>query len=53
MSAIITSDRANLRKCGTILVYIFANQGWCSFVSSFPVTSLLACYKDMMEAGES
>jgi len=53
MFAIITSDRANLRKRGTILVYIFANQGWRPFIGSFPPISVLACYKDMMEAGES
>jgi hypothetical protein len=32
MSASIGSERSNLRKGGTILAYIFSNQGWGSFV---------------------
>ncbi|KAJ6518544.1 inorganic phosphate transporter [Mycena vulgaris] len=31
MSASVTSDRAVLRKRGTMLAYIFSNQGWGSF----------------------
>jgi len=32
MSATITSDRANIRKRDTVMVPIFANSGWGSFV---------------------
>ena len=34
MSASVTSDRASIRKRGTMLTYIFANQGWGSLVVS-------------------
>ncbi|KAJ6617383.1 major facilitator superfamily domain-containing protein [Mycena sp. CBHHK59/15] len=37
MSASITSDRAVLRKRGTMLAYIFSNQGWGSLVGSLSV----------------
>ncbi|KAF8873974.1 major facilitator superfamily domain-containing protein [Gymnopilus junonius] len=30
MSASVTSDRSNIRKRGTMLAYIFSNQGWGS-----------------------
>ena len=53
MSATITSDRANLRKRGTMLAYIFANQGWGSFVGSLVTIIVLACYKKVMEAGKT
>lgn len=53
MSATITSDRANLRKRGTMLAYIFANQGWGSFVGSLVTIIVLACYKHVMEAGKT
>ncbi|EGN97769.1 hypothetical protein SERLA73DRAFT_182514 [Serpula lacrymans var. lacrymans S7.3] len=48
MSASITSDRAVLRKRGTMLAYIFANQGWGSFVGSLVTVIVLACYKHVM-----
>ena len=32
MSASVTSDRANIRKRGTMLTYIFSMQGWGSLV---------------------
>ncbi|KAF9448523.1 phosphate transporter [Macrolepiota fuliginosa MF-IS2] len=53
MSASITSDRANLRKRGTMLAYIFSNQGWGSFVGSLATIIVLACYKNVMEAGKT
>ncbi|KAI0322068.1 major facilitator superfamily domain-containing protein [Amylostereum chailletii] len=54
MSASITSDRANLRKRGTLLAYIFANQGWGSLVGSLVVIIVLACYKHAMnDLGET
>ncbi|TFK37800.1 phosphate transporter [Crucibulum laeve] len=53
MSASITSDRANLRKRGTMLAYIFSNQGWGSFVGSLATIVVLACYKNVMEAGKT
>jgi PHS family inorganic phosphate transporter-like MFS transporter len=48
MSASVSSDRASLRKRGTMLAYIFANQGWGSFVGSLATLIVLLCYKDVM-----
>ncbi|KAG1844446.1 MFS general substrate transporter [Suillus tomentosus] len=48
MSASVTSDRATIRKRGTMLAYIFANQGWGSFVGSLVTIIVLACYKHVM-----
>ncbi|KAG1895685.1 major facilitator superfamily domain-containing protein [Suillus fuscotomentosus] len=48
MSASVTSDRATIRKRGTMLAYIFANQGWGSFVGSLVTIVVLACYKHVM-----
>ena len=53
MSASITSDRANLRKRGTMLAYIFSNQGWGSFFGSLVTIIVLLCYKSTMEAGHT
>jgi PHS family inorganic phosphate transporter-like MFS transporter len=44
MSALITSDCANLRKRGTMLAYIFSNQGWESFMGSLVTVIMLLCY---------
>ncbi|KAI0048128.1 MFS general substrate transporter [Auriscalpium vulgare] len=49
MSASIASDRANLRKRGTMLAYIFANQGWGSLVGSLVTIITLAAYKNAMD----
>ncbi|KAG6827238.1 hypothetical protein H0H92_012694 [Tricholoma furcatifolium] len=49
MSASITSDRANLRKRGTMLAYIFSNQGWGSLVGSVATLIVLACYRHVMD----
>ncbi|KAF8662103.1 hypothetical protein AX16_001213 [Volvariella volvacea WC 439] len=49
MSASITSDRANLRKRGTMLSYIFSNQGWGSFMGSLITIIVLAAYRPAME----
>ncbi|KAF8145593.1 major facilitator superfamily domain-containing protein [Mycena galopus ATCC 62051] len=48
MSASVTSDRAVLRKRGTMLAYIFSNQGWGSFVGSLITVVVLAAYKGVM-----
>ena len=48
MSASVTSDRASIRKRGTLLMYIFANQGWGSLIGSLVVIVVLACYKHVM-----
>ncbi|KAG2047945.1 MFS general substrate transporter [Suillus hirtellus] len=54
MSASVTSDRATIRKRGTMLAYIFANQGWGSFVGSLVTIIVLACYKHVMnDEGET
>jgi PHS family inorganic phosphate transporter-like MFS transporter len=49
MSASVSSDRASIRKCGTMLAYIFANQGSGSFVGSLATLIVLLCYKDVMK----
>ncbi|KAJ7164333.1 major facilitator superfamily domain-containing protein [Mycena filopes] len=48
MSASVTSDRAVLRKRGTMLAYIFSNQGWGSLVGSLVTIIVLAAYKRVM-----
>ncbi|CAE7223809.1 unnamed protein product [Rhizoctonia solani] len=45
MSAAVTGDRASLRKRGTMLIYVFANQGWGSFMGSLITMIVLACFK--------
>ncbi|KAI0369643.1 MFS general substrate transporter [Pilatotrama ljubarskyi] len=49
MSASVATDRANLRRRGTLLSYIFANQGWGSFVGSLATIIILLCYKHTMD----
>ncbi|KNZ79493.1 putative metabolite transporter C2H8.02 [Termitomyces sp. J132] len=49
MSASVTSDRSNLRKRGTMLAYIFSNQGWGSLMGSVVTIIVLACYKHVMD----
>ncbi|KAK7063415.1 MFS inorganic phosphate transporter [Favolaschia claudopus] len=49
MSATVTSDRAVLRKRGTMLAYIFANQGWGSLAGSLVTIIVLAAYKGVMD----
>ncbi|KAL1690128.1 major facilitator superfamily domain-containing protein [Schizophyllum commune] len=53
MSASVTSDRSNLRKRGTMLSYIFSNQGWGSLVGSIVFLVVLACYKHKLGDGTS
>lgn len=54
MSASVTTDRAVIRKRGTLLAYIFANQGWGSLVGSLATIIVLACYKHVMnDEGET
>ena len=49
MSASVATDRANLARRGTLLSYIFANQGWGSFVGSLATIIVLLCYKHTMD----
>ncbi|KIK05301.1 hypothetical protein K443DRAFT_641836 [Laccaria amethystina LaAM-08-1] len=49
MSASITSDRSNLRKRGTMLAYVFSNQGWGSLVGSLATLIVLAIYRGAIE----
>lgn len=49
MSASITSDRSNLRKRGTMLAYIFSNQGWGSLIGALMTIIVLAIYKQSMD----
>jgi PHS family inorganic phosphate transporter-like MFS transporter len=48
MSASVTSDRTNIRKRGTMLAFIFANQGWGSLVGSLVTVVVLSIYKPVM-----
>jgi PHS family inorganic phosphate transporter-like MFS transporter len=45
----VTSDRSKIRKRGTMLAYIFANQGWGSFMGSLMTIIVLAIYKHVMD----
>ena len=49
MSASVATDRSNLKRRGTLLTYIFANQGWGSFVGALAFIIVLACYKHTMD----
>ncbi|KAF7292564.1 Inorganic phosphate transporter [Mycena indigotica] len=49
MSASVTSDRAVLRRRGTMLAYIFSNQGWGSFFGGLVTIIVLAAYKHVMD----
>lgn len=49
MSASVTSDRSNIHKRGTMLAYIFSNQGWGSFTGSIVFIVVLECYRNAME----
>ncbi|KAM5536672.1 hypothetical protein V8D89_009600 [Ganoderma adspersum] len=49
MSASVATDRANVRRRGTLLAYIFSNQGWGSFVGSLAFIIVLLCYRHTME----
>ncbi|KAJ7496336.1 MFS inorganic phosphate transporter [Mycena galericulata] len=54
MSASVTSDRSVLRKRGTMLAYIFSNQGWGSFVGALVTIVVLSAYKYVMnDEGET
>ncbi|TIA98274.1 hypothetical protein E3P88_00916 [Wallemia ichthyophaga] len=45
MSASVVSDRANLRRRGTLLAFIFAAQGWGQFGASIVTLIVLACFQ--------
>ena len=48
MSASVSSDRATLKRRGTMLAYIFSAQGWGSLVGSIVTVVVLAIYKHSM-----
>ena len=48
MSASVTSDRTKIRKRGTMLAFVFANQGWGSLVGSLVTIVVLSIYKPVM-----
>ncbi|KAJ6537678.1 major facilitator superfamily domain-containing protein [Mycena capillaripes] len=45
MSASVVADRANLRRRGTMVTFIFSMQGWGSFVGGVIFIILMAIYK--------
>ncbi|KAJ7716747.1 major facilitator superfamily domain-containing protein [Mycena maculata] len=49
MSASVVADRANLRRRGTMVTFIFAMQGWGSFIGGIVFIVLLAIYKKGVE----
>jgi len=52
MSASVTSDRTKIRKRGTMLAFVFANQGWGSLVGSLVTIVVLSIYKPVMHNEE-
>jgi PHS family inorganic phosphate transporter-like MFS transporter len=51
MSATVVSDRANIHRRGTMLCFIFANQGWGSFIGSIVTLVTLAGFKSDIRSG--
>jgi MFS transporter, PHS family, inorganic phosphate transporter len=51
MSATVVSDRANIHRRGTMLCFIFANQGWGSFIGSLVTLITLAAFKSDIRSG--
>jgi PHS family inorganic phosphate transporter-like MFS transporter len=51
MSATVVSDRANVHRRGTLLCFIFANQGWGSFVGSLATLVVLGGFKHDVKNG--
>ncbi|KAJ7043636.1 major facilitator superfamily domain-containing protein [Mycena alexandri] len=49
MSASVVADRANLRRRGTMVTFIFSMQGWGAFVGGIVFIVLLAIYKTGIE----
>jgi PHS family inorganic phosphate transporter-like MFS transporter len=49
MSASVVADRANLRRRGTMVTFIFAMQGWGALVGGIVFLVLLAIYKKGVE----
>ncbi|KAF7359361.1 Metabolite transporter [Mycena sanguinolenta] len=49
MSASVVADRANLRRRGTMVTFIFAMQGWGAFIGGIVFIVLLAIYKKGIE----
>ncbi|KAJ7616672.1 major facilitator superfamily domain-containing protein [Roridomyces roridus] len=45
MSASVVADRANLRRRGTMVTFIFAMQGWGAFIGALIFIILMAIYK--------
>ncbi|CCA74169.1 probable PHO84-Inorganic phosphate permease [Serendipita indica DSM 11827] len=53
MSATVVSDRANIHRRGTLLTFIFANQGWGSFVGSLVTIVTLEGFKGRLKSGHT
>ena len=49
IAASVTTDRAKVRKRGTMLAYVISAQGWGSVVGSLATIIVLACYKHVMD----
>ncbi|KAF9516329.1 hypothetical protein BS47DRAFT_1371753 [Hydnum rufescens UP504] len=49
MSASVSTDRASLRRRGTMLGYIFSAQGWGSLAGCIVTMVVLAAYKQTMD----
>uniref|UniRef100_UPI003B642BC1 Phosphate transporter n=1 Tax=Serendipita indica TaxID=65672 RepID=UPI003B642BC1 len=53
MSATVVSDRANIHRRGTLLCFIFANQGWGSFVGSLVTIVTISGFKHRLKSGHT
>ncbi len=49
LSSSVTSDRASLRKRGTMLAYIFSNQGWGAFVGCLVTMATLGAFHSAID----
>ncbi|KAH7100420.1 inorganic phosphate transporter [Auriculariales sp. MPI-PUGE-AT-0066] len=49
LSASVMADRAKIWKRGSLLAFVFTNQGYGSLVGSIVTMIVLACYKDTIE----
>lgn len=52
MSASVVSDRSHLKKRGTLIAWIFSNQGWGTLVGAVLAVIVIAGYKGHVESGD-
>ncbi|CAO1629397.1 unnamed protein product [Parajaminaea phylloscopi] len=52
MSAAVVSDRANIKKRGAMLAWIFSNQGWGNLAGGLLAVIVIAGYRHYVDAGD-